>query len=90
MAPWLIVILFSVGAVLLFAVGLSLTLMIKGHHIDSEIATNSHMRARGITCPAADGRRTASGRRDFDGRAGDTIADCVDLDCSDCASCAKK
>jgi hypothetical protein len=29
-------------------------LMIKGRHIDGEIATNRHMRARGITCAVHD------------------------------------
>jgi hypothetical protein len=57
MSTWLVILLFSVGAALLFVVGLSLTLIIKGHHIDSEIATNRHMRARGITCAAADARK---------------------------------
>ena len=61
MAVWLVVLLFSIGAVLLFVVGMSLTLMIKGHHIDSEIATNKHMQARGITCAAHDARSEYAG-----------------------------
>ena len=40
MPTWLIVFLFALGAVALFVVGMSLTLMIKGHHIDSEISTS--------------------------------------------------
>ena len=43
MPTWLIVFLFALGAVALFVVGMSLTLMIKGHHIDSEISTNKNM-----------------------------------------------
>ncbi len=71
--------LFSAGAVLLFVVGMSLTLIIKGHHIDSEIATNRHMRARGITCAAHDALGTSS----------ENSKDCPDTICADktCASC---
>ena len=43
MPAWLIVILCAVAAVGLFVVGMSLTLMIKGHFIDSEISTNKNM-----------------------------------------------
>lgn len=76
MTAWLVVLLFSVGAVLLFVVGMSLTLMIKGHHIDSEISTNRHMRERGITCAAQDARAERSD-------------DCADVLCTDhsCTAC---
>ena len=50
MPTWLIVILCAVAAVGLFVVGMSLTLMIKGHHIDSEISTNKNMQRLGIKC----------------------------------------
>ena len=40
MSNWIIVILCAVAAVALFVAGMSLTLMLKGHHIDSEISTN--------------------------------------------------
>ena len=52
MPTWLIVILCAVAAVGLFVVGMSLTLMIKGHHIDSEISTNKNMQRLGIKCGA--------------------------------------
>ncbi len=73
MATWLVVLLFSVGAVLLFVVGLSLTLMIKGHHhhIDGEISTNRNMRERGITCAVQDAALESS--------------DCYDSSCANCA-----
>lgn len=48
--PWLLLLLCAVGAVAFFVVGMSLTLMIKGHHIDSEISTNREMQKRGIKC----------------------------------------
>ena len=50
MSNWIIVILCAVAAVALFVAGMSLTLMLKGHHIDSEISTNKEMQRRGIKC----------------------------------------
>lgn len=50
MPNWIIVILCAVAAVALFVVGMSLTLMFKGHPIDSEISTNQEMQRRGIKC----------------------------------------
>ncbi len=78
MADWLIVVLFAVGAVAFFVVGMSLTLMIKGHHIDSEISTNKNMQRLGIKCAVQE-------TRDQDG-----TADCNDDKggCSgNCAAC---
>ncbi len=56
MANWLIVFLCALGAVLLFVIGMSLTLMIKGHDIDSEIATNKNMQRLGIRCAVQETR----------------------------------
>lgn len=50
MSTTLIVIILAIALVAFFVVGMSLTLMIKGHNIDSEISTNKHMKERGITC----------------------------------------
>ncbi len=76
--------LFSVGAVLLLVVGLSLTLIFKGHHIDGEISSNRHMRERGITCAAADGRNADGGLSALQGASsgGD---ECQDSSCANCA-----
>ena len=63
MPTWLIVFLFALGAVALFVVGMSLTLMIKGHHIDSEISTNKNMQRLGIKCAVHE-------TREADGSAG--------------------
>jgi len=63
MPTWLIVFLFAVGAVALFVVGMSLTLMIKGHNIDSEISTNKNMQRLGIKCAVHE-------TREADGSAG--------------------
>lgn len=77
MANWLIVVLFAIGAVAFFVVGMSLTLMIKGHHIDSEISTNKNMQRLGIKCAVQE-------TRDQDG-----TADCDDTSsCTgNCAAC---
>ena len=44
MPTWLIIILLAILAVGLFVLAMSLTLIFKGHHIDSEISTNENMR----------------------------------------------
>ena len=56
MANWLIVILIAIGAVGFFVIGMSLTLMIKGHQIDSEISTNKNMQRLGIKCAVQETR----------------------------------
>lgn len=63
MSDWLIILLFSIAAVALFVAGMSLTLMIKGHHIDSEISTNRNMRRLGIKCAVQEARED-SGQSD--------------------------
>ena len=68
MPTWLIVFLFALGAVALFVVGMSLTLMIKGHHIDSEISTNKNMQRLGIRCAVQESRED-SGQTDCATRA---------------------
>ena len=76
MPNWIIVILCAVGAVALFVAGMSLTLMLKGHHIDSEISTNKEMRRRGIKCAVQESREDS----------GQT--DCADAGCSgNCSAC---
>ena len=66
MPTWLILILCAIGAVGLFVAGMSLTLMIKGHHIDSEISTNKNMQRLGIKCAVQETREE------------DGAADCAD------------
>ena len=44
MPSWLVVILFAIGAVAFFGIALSITLIFKGHHIESEISTNPNMK----------------------------------------------
>ena len=61
MPSWLIVVLASVAAVGLFVLGLSLTLICKGHPIQSEISTNPHMRRLGIKCAVQEARESQGG-----------------------------
>ena len=56
MPSWLVVVGVSILAVGFFVVGLSLTLMLKGHHIDSEISTNKDMQRLGIKCAVQESR----------------------------------
>ena len=56
MPSWLILLLCAVAAVGLFVLVMSLTLMIKGHHIDSEISTNKNMQRLGIKCAVQETR----------------------------------
>lgn len=50
MPNWLIIFLIALAAVAFFTLAMSLTLIFKGHNIDSEIATNKNMRRLGIKC----------------------------------------
>ncbi|MFI3319209.1 MAG: hypothetical protein SNH01_00360 [Rikenellaceae bacterium] len=76
MPSWLIVVLFSIGAVGFFMVGMSITLMVKGHFIDSEISTNKHMRKLDIKCAVQESRIDQEG------------VECHDFGChSNCAGC---
>ena len=84
MAGWIIVLLASVAAVGLFVGGLSLTLLIKGHPIDSEIATNPHMQRLGIKCAVQEAREAEGAAcTDAGAAAADGAAGCA----GNCASC---
>lgn len=76
MPTWLLIVLVSILCVGVFVVGISLTLIFKGHHIDSEISTNKNMRRLGIKCAVQESREEMA-----DG-------DCRDAGCSgNCAGC---
>lgn len=91
MPAWSIVLLCSIAAVALFVLGMSLTLIVKGHPLDSEISTNEEMRRRGIKCAVqetreADGTAACSGDAFPSGRAAagrDSSAGCT----GNCAAC---
>ena len=76
MGTTLMVILIAIGAVGFFVLAMSLTLIFKGHHIDSEISTNKNMQKLGIKCAVQETR--------------EDMADegCADSVCSgNCAGC---
>lgn len=50
MSTFWVVLIVAVIAVGFFTVGMSLTLIFKGHHIDSEIGDNQNMKDLGIEC----------------------------------------
>ena len=65
---WLIF-LIAVGVVAFFVVGMSLTIIFKGHYMESEIGENRHMKARGIRCASQQLREEEAALR------GDSSAD---------------
>ena len=76
MSNTLVVILVAIAALALFVLAMSLTLIFKGHHIDSEISTNKNMQKLGIKCAVQETR--------------EDMADegCTDSVCSgNCAGC---
>lgn len=80
MSTTLIVILVAVVAVGLFVLGMSLTLIFKGHNIKSEIGDNENMRARGLKC-AVQEERELQGLTEMDCQPSDL---CGDKTCSTC------
>ena len=78
MVSWVVVLIASVVFVGLFALGMSLTLIFKGHHIESEISTNPHMRRLGIKCVVEEAREAQGAGCDDR-----SVAPCG----GDCSSC---
>ena len=76
MSGTITVILIAVGAVAFFVLAMSLTLIFKGHHIDSEISTNKDMQRLGIKCAVQETREDMAAEN------------CDDSPCSgNCAGC---
>lgn len=76
MSTVLLVLGIALVAVGLFVLGMSLTLLIKGHDIDGDISTNENMRRLGIKCPVREAREDAQGD------------DCNDFGCDGaCSAC---
>ena len=76
MSTILTVVLIAAGAVGFFVLAMSLTLIFKGHHIDSEISTNKDMQRLGIKCAVQETREDMAAES------------CDDNPCSgNCAGC---
>ena len=72
----LVVVLVAVVAVGFFVLAMSLTLIFKGRHIDSEISTNKDMQRLGIKCAVQETREDMASEN------------CEDSPCSgNCAGC---
>lgn len=84
MSNLLVVIIIAVVAVGLFVVGMSLTLIFKGHHIDSEIGDNKHMKARGIKCASQQIREE---ERAIDGSLPPIGGECTTCHDNNCGTC---
>lgn len=56
MSSILITIIAAIVVVGFFALAMSLTYLIKGHHIESEISTNPNMQKMGIKCAVQETR----------------------------------
>lgn len=76
MPTWLFLFIFTAGAVAFFMIGLSITIMVKGHFVDSEISTNKDMQRLGIKCAVQESRED------------EQHVDCGSVGCSyNCAAC---
>ncbi len=76
MGSTLTIILIAIAAVAFFVLAMSLTLIFKGHHIDSEISTNKDMQRLGIKCAVQETREDIANEN------------CDDSPCSgNCAGC---
>lgn len=82
MSSTLIVIIAAVAAVAFFVVGMSLTLIFKGHNIQSEISENENMRSRGIKCVIQETRELDGGEA--------SCADCSAGNCNTCEAVQKR
>ena len=78
-----LVFLIAAAAVAFFVLGLSLTIIFKGHYMKSEIGDNEHMKARGIDCASRQIRREEAALR---GRTAASAGGCSADGCSSCSA----
>lgn len=82
METFFITLVIAAVAIASMILGLSITLLRKGHYMQSDIGDNEAMRERGIECAAAQIRREDALLRGDDP---DLVAGCGKGLCSDCA-----
>ncbi|MFI3331193.1 MAG: hypothetical protein R3Y38_05265 [Rikenellaceae bacterium] len=80
MNNFLIIVVFAVIMIAFFLVGMSLTLIFKGHHIESEIADNPNMKKLGIKCASQQMRAQEMG---------EATDDCLTCSTGSCGSCTE-
>lgn len=81
MSTGLLIFGITIGIVGFFVLAFSLTILFKGHYMDSEIGTNPHMKERGIGCASQQFRNEEAALK---GTPATPIADCG----GNCGSCA--
>ncbi len=87
MSTTLLVIIVAVAVVAFFVLAMSLTIIFKGHYIDSEISTNKNMQKLGIKCAIQEQREMDAAARAKNGKAPscDTAENCN----GNCGSCSQ-
>lgn len=80
----IIVVVAAIVVVGLFMLGMSLTYLIKGHHVESEISTNPNMKKMGIKCAAQQMREQDRAMRGEN--LCSTIHDCSPNGCNSCVA----
>ncbi len=82
-----LVVVIAIVTVAFFVLALSLTLIFKGHNIESEIGTNENMRKRGIRCAAQQIRDEERALRGGDKAKGDGLPEgCSEGGCATCTA----
>lgn len=79
----MIIFIITVIALGLFVLGLSITLMRKGHNIQGDVGENDAMRERGLECTASVIRRE---QLELEGRSDQEIAKIMGEQCTGCCS----
>lgn len=82
----LITLAIAILAVIFLIVGLSITLMRKGHDLESDVGSNREMKKRGIECASAQIRREEAERL---GRKEYLTSGCVE-NCEECGTALEK
>lgn len=87
MSSGLLIFLITLGAVAFFVIGLSLTIIFKGHYMDSEIGENQHMKERGIRCASQQMREEEALLRQG-AAAPSNATNCSTTGCASCTAAA--
>lgn len=83
MSPTLLVILIAIVVIGLMVLGLSITILRKGHYMQSEVGENEEMKKRGLKCASDEFRREEA---EINGTECDTFTSCS----GGCGTCSDK
>lgn len=83
MSPTLLVILVAIVVVGLLVLGLSITILRKGHYMQSEVGENEEMKKRGLKCASEEFRKEEA---ELSGTECDTLTSCG----GSCGTCSDK